>query len=174
MIFIVGRLFSIVCHAKSTNCSVGRLVSVEWNMLYFSRQFVGWYWELTSSTDKNWPVYHQKLANSSVGWQVFWSCLSVNFVGQFISTNVSPAYGVFHICKGLSGIKCEDQFERVRESKTRGHSLKLKKFRSRHDLRNYSFPERIVDLQNFLVVRLNSFKNWLNKIRQQQMSFMGT
>ena len=40
---------------------------------------------------------------------------------------------VFRICHGLSGIKCEKLFERVVDSTTRGHSLKLKKFRCRLD-----------------------------------------
>jgi len=43
---------------------------------------------------------------------------------------------VFRICHGLSGIECEKLFERVEDSKTRGHSQKLKKFRCKLDLRN--------------------------------------
>jgi len=39
-----------------------------------------------------------------------------------------------------SGIECEGLFERVVDSKTRGHSLKLKKFRCRLDLRKDCGP----------------------------------
>jgi len=44
-----------------------------------------------------------------------------------------------------SGIECEKLFERVEDSQTRGHSLKLNKFRCKLDLRKYFFSERIVD-----------------------------
>jgi len=59
--------------------------------------------------------------------------------------NMADLIEVFRICHGLSGIDCEKLFERVKDSQTRGHSLKLKKFRCRLDFRKYFFSERIVD-----------------------------
>jgi hypothetical protein len=84
---------------------------------------------------------------------------------------------VYRICHGLSGIQRDDLFELVVDSRTRGHSLKLKKFRCRLDLRKYFFSERVVDRWNLLddetvkAVSLNSFKNRLNKLRQRKMGF---
>jgi len=42
---------------------------------------------------------------------------------------------LFKMYKGLSGIKLESMFEPSTDSRTRGYSLKLKKHRSRLDLR---------------------------------------
>jgi len=59
----------------------------------------------------------------------------------------------------------------------RGHSLKLKKFRCKVDLRKYFFSERIVDRWNLLdedtvsACNLNSFKNRLANLRQKQKGF---
>jgi len=56
---------------------------------------------------------------------------------------------VFRICHGQSAWDCMWKlFERVTDSKTRGHSLKLKQFRCKLDLRKYFFSERFADRWN--------------------------
>jgi len=57
---------------------------------------------------------------------------------------------LFKIYIGLSGIKIESMFEPSTDSRTRGHALKLKKHRSRLDLRKYFFSENVVNRWNEL------------------------
>jgi len=84
---------------------------------------------------------------------------------------------VFRICHGQSGIECEKLFERVEDSKTRGHPLHLKRFWCKLDLRIYFFSERIVDRWNSLdedtvsACNSNSLKNRLVKLRQKRKGF---
>jgi len=67
----------------------------------------------------------------------------------------------------LSVIECEKLLERVEDTKSSGHSLKLNKFRCKFDPRKFFFSERIVDRRNLLdedtlsACSLNSFKNRL-------------
>jgi len=84
---------------------------------------------------------------------------------------------LFKIYRGLSGIKIESMFEPSADSRTRGHSLKLKKHRSRLDLKKYFFSERVVNRWNDLdedtvsATTVNMFKNRLQLIRQLKTSF---
>jgi len=84
---------------------------------------------------------------------------------------------LFKIHKGLSDIKILDMFEPVNDQRTRGHSLKLKKHYCHLDLRKFFFSERVVSWWNALdeeavsAKTVNSFKNHLQRIRQQQISF---
>ena len=63
------------------------------------------------------------------------------------------------------------------ESRTRGHLLKLKKHRSRLDLRKYFFSERVANRWNDLdegtvsATTINMFKNRLQCLRQLKISF---
>ena len=60
------------------------------------------------------------------------------------------------------------------DSRTRGHSCKLKVLRAKYDIRKYSFPLRIVNTWNSLsevVVlseNINTFKNNLGKFWKNQ------
>jgi len=84
---------------------------------------------------------------------------------------------LFKIYIGLSGIKIESMFKSSTDSRTRGHSLKLKKHRSRLDLRKYFFSERVVNRWNELDedtvtdTTVNMFKNRLQRLRQLKTSF---
>ena len=84
---------------------------------------------------------------------------------------------LFKIYKGLSGIKVESMFEPLTDSRTRGHSLKLKKHRSRLDLTKYFFSERVVNRWNELdedtvsATTINMFKSRLQRRRQLKTSF---
>ena len=84
---------------------------------------------------------------------------------------------LFKMYKGLSGIKLESMFEPSTDSRTRGHSLKLKKHRSRLDLRKYFFSERVVNRWNDLeevtvsATTINMFKPRLQRFRQLKISF---
>ena len=53
----------------------------------------------------------------------------------------------------------EDLFELNQESKSRGHTLKIKKQRSRLNVRKHFFTNRIVDLWNNLTEEIISAKN---------------
>ena len=87
---------------------------------------------------------------------------------------------LFKIYRGRSGIKIECMFELSTDSRTRDHSLKLKKHRSRLDLRKYFFSERVVNRWNELdedtvsATTVNMFKNRLQRIRQLKTSFTPT
>ena len=57
---------------------------------------------------------------------------------------------VYKIIHGLSNVKFLTFFEYSDEHRTRGHSLKLQKHRSRLDLRQHFFSERIINVWNKL------------------------
>ena len=84
---------------------------------------------------------------------------------------------LFKIYRGLSGIKFDSMFERVRDSRTRGHSLKLAKNRTNLDIRKFFFSERVVSRWNALseevvsVSTVNAFKKGLNRTRLNKMGF---
>jgi len=59
--------------------------------------------------------------------------------------NCSDQIEVFKMSQGLSGVAFDSFFEVVQDHRTRGHSLKLAKHRSRLDLRQHFFSERVVD-----------------------------
>jgi len=91
--------------------------------------------------------------------------------------NSTDLIELFKIYKGLSGIKIESMFEPSTDSRTRGHSLKLMKHRSRLDLRKYFFSERVVNRWNELdedtvsATSVNMFKSRLQRLRQLKTSF---
>ena len=76
---------------------------------------------------------------------------------------------------GLSALTFDDLFEFDISGRTRGHALKLRKHRSRLDLRLYFFSERVVSTWNCLddqcvsATTLNSFKSNLTRLRRQTM-----
>jgi len=84
---------------------------------------------------------------------------------------------LFKIFRGLFGVKVEKLFERARDSRTRGHSLKLRKHHCHTDLRTFFFSEWVVSRWNSLdeecvsVQTVNSFKNNLKRTRKSQRSF---
>jgi len=84
---------------------------------------------------------------------------------------------LFRMYKGLSRIKTESMFEPSADSRTRGHSLKLRKQRSHLDLRKYFFSERVVyrwnefDEDTVSAATVNMFKNRLQRLRQLKISF---
>ena len=84
---------------------------------------------------------------------------------------------MFKMFKGRSGIAGDVLFERVSDTRTRGHSLKLKKQYCSKDLRKFFFSERVISRWNALdeetvsVTTVNSFKNKMQRIRLLQMSF---
>ncbi len=58
------------------------------------------------------------------------------------------AYKIFH--GSLEGVQWRDFFQMVDTSKLRGHSLKMKKQRSRLEVRKFTFSKRVVNLWNGL------------------------
>jgi hypothetical protein len=76
---------------------------------------------------------------------------------------------VFKILKGFDKVDYRDYFEISQENRTRGHSLKLVKKRSKSDIRKYFFTQRIIEGWNKLpqyVVdadSINCFKNRLDE-----------
>jgi len=83
---------------------------------------------------------------------------------------------LFKIYRDLSSIKIESMFEPSTDSRTRDHSLKLKKHRSGLDLRKYLFSERVFNRWNELddtvsATTVNMFKNRLQRIHQLKTSF---
>lgn len=76
---------------------------------------------------------------------------------------------VFKIMKGFDGIASNKFFELETNARTRGHSLKLKKKRSRLDVRKHYFSNRVVNNWNSLSEQVvaagsvNSFKERLDK-----------
>jgi hypothetical protein len=83
----------------------------------------------------------------------------------------------FNIYRGMSGINIDSMFESVRDSRTRGHSLKLGKNQSNLDIRKFFFSERVVSRWNALieavdsVPTVNAFKNGLNRTRLNKKGF---
>ncbi len=58
---------------------------------------------------------------------------------------------VYKILHGsLEGVQCHDFFPMADTSRLLGHSLKLKKERSRLELRKYTFSQRVVNMWNYL------------------------
>ena len=82
---------------------------------------------------------------------------------------------VYKMVNGLSAPLFEEFFCLSGEGRTRGHSLKLNKGRSRLDLRQHFFSERVVSLWNSLpeeavtAASINRFKNRLDALRVQKM-----
>ena len=77
---------------------------------------------------------------------------------------------------GLSALPFDDLFEFDFSGRTRGHSLKLRKHRSRLDLRLFFFFSEIVvstwnclDDQCVSATTLNSFKSNLTRLRSRSM-----
>ena len=68
-------------------------------------------------------------------------------------------------------------FESAAGSKTRGHSMKLKKHFCHLDLRKYFFSERVLNRWNALdeetvsATSVNAFKDKLQRIREIKKSF---
>jgi len=88
---------------------------------------------------------------------------------------------VIHVYKMLNGLampKFESMFEISSHGKTRGHSVKLVKNRSRCELRRHFFSERVVNFWNKLDERtvrsasLNAFKMNLTKLRSTRMDLL--
>ena len=74
----------------------------------------------------------------------------------------------FKILKGIYDRKVtEDLFELNQESKSRGHTLKIRKQRSRLNVRKFFFTNRIVDIWNNLKEEIVSAKN-LNTSKNKQ------
>ncbi len=75
---------------------------------------------------------------------------------------------VYKILHGfLEGVKWQDFFQMAGTSRLRGHPLKLRKNRSRLDLRKFTFSQRVVNMWNDLhaeVVTASSEKMFKNKL----------
>ena len=77
----------------------------------------------------------------------------------------------------MSNNKIDSMFEEVRDSRTRGHSLKLAKNRSNLDIRKFFFSERVVSRWNALseavasVSTVNAFKKGLKRTRLNKKGF---
>ena len=78
---------------------------------------------------------------------------------------------VFKILKGFSKVNYNTWFTLAVNNRTRGHSLKLTKSRSRLDIRNYFFSQRVVNAWNSLPCEVveaesvNAFKNRYDRYR---------
>ena len=76
---------------------------------------------------------------------------------------------VFKIVHGFDRLSFDDFFTLSQSTRTRGHSLKLRKSFSRLDIRKYSFSQRVVDEWNDLPASLvyassvNVFKNGVDR-----------
>ena len=76
---------------------------------------------------------------------------------------------VFKMIKGFDNVDYKNFFQLVDNSRTRGHSYKIVKVRSRLDIRNKFFSQRVVNSWNQLPSQVveadsvNSFKNKLDK-----------
>jgi hypothetical protein len=81
----------------------------------------------------------------------------------------------FRISRGQSAITMEQFFEMDMVHRTRGHTLKCVKQRSKTDLRQHFFSERVLDRWNGLdqktidSVSVNSFKSNLQRLRDTRM-----
>jgi hypothetical protein len=84
---------------------------------------------------------------------------------------------LYKILQNQSSIKIADMFQLARDARTRGHTLKLGKDRSRLDLHKYLFFVRVVDRWNALDQdtvssgTLNGFNNSLAVVRQVKKGF---
>ncbi len=75
---------------------------------------------------------------------------------------------VYKILHGfLEGVQWQDFFQMADTSRLRGHPLKLRKDRSRPDLRKFTFSQRVVNMWNELpaeVVTASSVKMFKTKL----------
>ncbi len=75
---------------------------------------------------------------------------------------------IYKILHGfLQGVQWQDFFQMADTSRLRGHPLKLRKDRSRHDLRKFTFSQRLVNMWNDLpaeVFTASSVKAFKNKL----------
>jgi hypothetical protein len=84
---------------------------------------------------------------------------------------------VYKMKSGLTDMPLETLFDRNDNLHLRGHSVKLKKKRSKRDLRKYFFSERVVDRWNRLDQdtvdsgSVNALKNALQRIKKKKMGF---
>jgi hypothetical protein len=82
--------------------------------------------------------------------------------------------------EGLSAIPFDNFFELNDNSRTRGHTHKLKRHLCRLDVRKYFFSERVIDKWNRLTdqaveaTSINGFKNQLDKIRKTRKDLLWT
>ena len=85
---------------------------------------------------------------------------------------------VFKMAKGISKTPLEELFDKDSESRTRGHSFKLKKKLTQSSKRHNFFSERVVSRWNSLTQEavdagsLNAFKGQLEKMRKSKMGFL--
>ena len=86
---------------------------------------------------------------------------------------------VYKIINGLSAAQFHSFFELDTNTRTRGHSLKLKKKSFHTELREHFFSERIINFWNSLdeetvtASTLNSFKNNLVRLRKHKHMKIG-
>jgi len=84
---------------------------------------------------------------------------------------------LFKMNKGFTAVSWYRFFDRFANSITKGHNWKLRKNRSRLDLRAFCFSQRCINRWNSLSQEavdartVNSFKNQLSKIRIGKMGF---
>jgi len=89
--------------------------------------------------------------------------------------NRSDLIEVFKMYRGFSSIPFETFFQLDHDSRTRGHTAKLKKHRCNTELRRHFFSERIINRWNKLrqetisATSINSFKQHLDKERSTRM-----
>ena len=75
----------------------------------------------------------------------------------------------YKIMKGLDRVEVERFFQLRKDSRTRGHSLKIRGVQFRSELRRNFFTQRVVNLWNSLPVEvveatsLNIFKSWVDR-----------
>ena len=84
---------------------------------------------------------------------------------------------VFKLKAGLSNITLPTFFDHIADSRTRGHSWKIVKNRSKLDVRKYFFSERVINRWNKLSqddvdqTTVNGFKRALERRRSVEMDF---
>ena len=72
----------------------------------------------------------------------------------------------YRIMKGVDGVDVERMFPLVGESRTRGHSLRIKWFTFRKEVRRNFFSQRVVNLWNSLPQRAVEAKS-VDLLRQR-------
>ena len=87
--------------------------------------------------------------------------------------------GVYRVLNDIDSVDKKKRLFHIKESNTRGHSLKIFKARCRTNIRKYSFSQRVVSVWNSLlpnvinVQNVNSFKHELNKFwYNKQVNFL--
>jgi len=84
---------------------------------------------------------------------------------------------VFKLKAGISSIPLQAFFDLNADSRTRGHSWKISKYRSKFNIRKYFFSERVVNRWNQLSqndvdqTSVNGFKRVLERRRKAEMDF---